>query len=196
MKLEPFSGIFSYLHGLADGVGTDLRRGLKDLYYWFAHRLWDRYDYCWTGLEPGYHDVTERMLHVNMQLLVDFVEIECRQDHIDWDAEQGHRQAWADIRAVYLWWTEQRPNRVDPCDLLPRPNYDWQRIGSDELTERGVDSVLAEGRTLRLVCLDTPEQQARYHEALAESLLLEGEWQGEDEDMLCRLMRVRPYLWT
>ncbi len=43
---------------------------------WIRYRTYNRYHVVKTGMEPGYVDVTERMLHVNFNMLKDFVEIE------------------------------------------------------------------------------------------------------------------------
>ncbi len=43
---------------------------------WVKYRTIRRYHIVSTGMKPGYSDVTERMLHVNFNMLKDFVEIE------------------------------------------------------------------------------------------------------------------------
>lgn len=43
---------------------------------WIRYRVFDRYHIINTGLEPGYYDCDERMLHGMFNMLVDFVEVE------------------------------------------------------------------------------------------------------------------------
>lgn len=46
------------------------------------------------------------MLHAAFQLLVDFVEQESPDKHIDWSRNAVHRWNWREIRDLYQWATD------------------------------------------------------------------------------------------
>lgn len=49
---------------------------LSDMFWWFNHRTFKRFNIVRTGLKPGYYDKDILMVHANFSLLVDYVEIE------------------------------------------------------------------------------------------------------------------------
>jgi len=51
-----------------------------------------------TGLKPGYHEISDRMLHANFNLLVDFVEIEKAWMQILWNNDE-------DEKKNFPWWS-------------------------------------------------------------------------------------------
>jgi hypothetical protein len=59
-----------------DDIYNFITKPFNDLRYWIRYRVFDKYHIINTGLEPGYHDCDERMLHGMFNMLVDFVEIE------------------------------------------------------------------------------------------------------------------------
>ena len=62
--------------------------------YWIRYRTFDKYHIVKTGLKPGYNEVDNIMLHVNFNLLKDFVEV-----------SQAYRTYWQDD--VPKTWCEQ-----------------------------------------------------------------------------------------
>jgi hypothetical protein len=133
---------------------------VKQPYYnvraWYRYRFTEKYHIVKLDVKPGYMDPDDRILHVNFQILKDFVEIELGAMHdaseakdngkilgsfsklyrkykkknirnpeggvqyLDWEiAESGsshQAHAAAEKKAIYLWWTEERPNRLDVYD--------------------------------------------------------------------------------
>lgn len=74
-----------------------------------------------------YYDIDMRMLHVNFQLLVDYVKYEAHM--IDWSTT--HKDIWEEILDLYDWWTRRRALRetatnsiLDMLDLGSKGNYD------------------------------------------------------------------------
>lgn len=94
-------------------------------------------------------------------------------------------QAYAamEIEALYLWWTEERPKRVDPMEASGWSAYcesSWKEGGSvwDSLEqEEGPDKI------------DTKPM----HDMMNE---LEAKYEQEDEEMMIRLIKIRQSLWT
>lgn len=123
------------------------------------------------------------MLHAVFQLLVNIVEKEKPDRIVDWNWDEEHRRAWAEIRALYRWWKRERPARKDPLDdrRLKHPPMRWRRVSGTDCSE--------------LVPPDEKKYR-KYLEVLRKSAELEEEWQKEDQRQLHRLVDVRPYLWT
>ena len=134
-------------------------------------------------LRPGWHDKDEVMLHAAFQLLVDFVEQEHPDKHIDWAHDDVHRKAWKEIRDLYRWWTAIRPRRSKPLDdkRVAKPPLRFEKIAGTEFS--------------RLV---TPDKKhyAAYYRALKQHAHLEQKWRDEDQRNLHRLTEIRQFLWT
>lgn len=116
---------------------------------------------------------------------------ELRHDD-EWDKGSEHygqptRQALAaqEILALYDWWVNVRPQRVDPHDASG-----WS-AHCDRLRER--DGGLLSGLDHEN---ETAEERAEVTRMLDESYRLEEQYEQEDEDMMIRLIRIRRSLWT
>lgn len=103
---------------------------IKTLERWIAYRTYDRYNVVKTELRPGYYEKDEILLYSSFAILRRFVEIELTVDGLDnlindtysdeyYDYEKS-RRIHREIRALYHWWTEERPARNDPGN-------DWKR---------------------------------------------------------------------
>lgn len=146
-----------------------LLRFKNNIYYGIYYRLIKNWAVVDSGLPRGYHDKPELMLHVNFQLLKDFVEKE-KTDNIDWSSD-GDSKAWAEIQSLYNWWTrdfKERESIEESIHLKVEANM-----------EKGIKS------------FDAPNME--YYKELNE---LEKQWNNENNENLIRLMRVREFLWT
>jgi len=136
-----------------------------------------------TTLSKGWHDKDEVLLHAAFQLLADFVEKEWPDKIIDWDFDERHKNAWAEITSLYNWWTKTRPKRRSPLDRkkLKRPPLKTRKIpGTDR----------------RELVWSEKKKYAPYYEAIKENARLETEWHEEDQRNLHRLIEIRGFLWT
>ncbi len=136
-----------------------------------------------TTLSKGWHDKDEILLHAAFQLLTDFVEKERPDKIVDWDFDDQHKNAWAEIKGLYKWWTKTRPKRRTPLDdeQLKRPPFKFKKIP---------------GSKMRRLVRPDEEKYAPYYEALKEDIRLENEWYEEDQRNLHRLIEIRGFLWT
>ncbi len=176
---------------------------------WVRYRTIRRYHVVNTGMEPGYADVTERMLHVNFNMLKDFIEKEkgsmwqyheasSKYDkqpgvsHLIWeiglDADNSiNNQQSANALEqyeLYNWWTNIRPFRVDSFET-PEHNAYW-KLRNDIY---GSDCFFCEDK-------DTPELKKAQKATYELSGTLDKQYSKEDEDNLIRLMKIRQSLWT
>lgn len=134
-------------------------------------------------LDDAWHDRDEILLHAAFQVLADFMEQERPGDHIDWNYDEDHRQAWQEINALYRWWKDERPARASPLDdpQLKHPPMRWKKIP---------------GSQMRQLVPYSEKRYPGYTEALQTHSRLEKEWLDEDQQNLRRLIDIRPYLWT
>ena len=163
-------------------------RWLDRAAYWLRTHTWDRYHmidirsrrngYAWEWM-----DRSEGMLFAVMSMLVDFIEKERAFEVIDWDSDDGHREAARELREIYLWWTQDRKIEHDEHERLADEAYkDFQFTFTD-----------MPGGLQRLdPPVETPEQRkARDDVQEAEDRL-----DQRDTDMMIRLIKVREAMWT
>lgn len=191
---------------------------------WILYRTINRYHVVDTGLPPNYYGLSKTMLHVNFNLLKDFVEAE---------------QAWASHRWIEneKWYLKLRIVRrirkyrfrdpeagikslewastLDDPNLPPHERCDHQAVAAretlalyywwvkDRPARKSVEYPIfvketASDETDDIFDFDhtTPEFKARMDEYYAEQSKLDELWDKEDDDMLIRLIKIRHGLWT
>lgn len=175
------------------------------------HRTTDRYDIVKTGLKPGYHEISDRMLHAMFALLVEHVEIGLSSKNYEskskdpkvrgvefLDAEINDpycagRQAEdaATIKDLYLWWTVERPARLDSW-MAPEI---WPDRHKEEqpLFYRIMGVKLARSRRVRFGLSKRPDSERESGELARR---LEEFYDFQDTEMLVRLAAIRVVLWT
>lgn len=152
--------------------------------YWLRSRLIPRYRYhvIHTGLEPGYWDEDTRMLHACFTLLGQYVEwhggadklesfsAELRDPSIDPHAPMELKTGQADKQdeatALWRWWTIQRS-----AEHAAHDSECTRLFGGGRLPE---------------------SERAAYDAFRAEKERLA----AKDQEMLHRLIDIRPGLWT
>lgn len=181
---------------------------------WVQYRTTKRYHIVSTGMKPGYSDVVEKMLHVNFNMLKDFVEKEKAQmfnvfgandvyKHNDknagiaylvWEMGLEDDESWAGNKVqaknareqydLYNWWTNERPFRVESFDTPEHVTY-W------ELRNKiyGKECLFCADK-------DTPELKELQKAAYDLGDKLDKQYSEEDEAMLIRLIKIRASLWT
>jgi hypothetical protein len=186
-------------------------RPLKNITWWIRYRTTNRYHVVSSGLEPGYHDKPELMIHTNFQLLVDFVEIEC-----------------ANMATIFLpeWYNQLKPrwkrmlriavrNPKAGVAYLLKPleeeGCEQQTITRKEIVELyhwwtsvrpgRVDPYQASGwdhfckTNQDIFDLDSQAQDSSMN-IIHDIHALEQQFLEEDQAMLMRLVAVRMNLWT
>jgi hypothetical protein len=162
---------------LVDFVETEL--GWRTAYYDenFKHLKPSWFRYKFRLFFP-----TLRFPEAGVATLDDFIKCDIA------DAGIGYIESYKEIKELYLWWKNIRPNRVDPYELSG-----WNKV-SDEKSKiaksMGLSGVLA---TIGLKIDDDIEN--REDIALENSHLIDSFYKNEDQEMLIRLVRVRSYLY-
>lgn len=159
----------------------------------------------------------EFMLHVNFQILTDFVDkqwdggkseyhghlIDLRpyeekvkenpddkfcQDELKALTEQN--KATQEIIDLHAWWTKIRPQREDPHNLIAHSDSElaFKVVSLDDNGLPELYEMVHEH--------ETEEEREKYHDSVMRCFELEQKYRDEDTDMLMRLMKVRSCLWT
>lgn len=95
----------------------------------------------------------------------------------------GQAIAAREILALYKWWTEVYPNRLDAHDASG-----WSEYCRERREQKGKFSLDLETKT--------PEEEQRVRKMLDISNKIEQEYEQEDTEMMVRLIKVRNHLWT
>jgi hypothetical protein len=180
---------------------------LERLTDWVQYRTTRRYHIINTGMKPGYADASERMLHVNFNMLKDFVEIE--KAHMwTWHEEKGvpskqpgvSHLVWEmglenevnnqaknarEQYELYDWWTNQRPYREEDAT----EEWDAYHTLKKEIYADDADNFFRDDK-------DTSELKFLQKTWLEKSSTIENNNLMKDEQMLIRLMKIRQSLWT
>jgi len=127
-------------------------------------------------LKPGYYDCDFRMLHACFQLLVDFVEKERPFELIDWDHDERHRHAQAEIKELYHWWKVVYPARRSLLSQM----HDDETPPTISFGDGGASDWRYPNYRNAIMLLGAQEEF----------------WQKEETCMLVRLMKIRSFLWT
>lgn len=166
--------------------GDYKRGGVMGLYHWIRCHVWNRYhvinisgedDYSW-----GWMDRDHIMIMACFKILKMFVEQEDPKiglrslddyryegDECMLESLKAQLEREAEVRALYIWWTETRPKEHAECATLLN-DFDVS------FTKKGIkvsDEKKSHGWFERTQELDK-----------------------KDEEMLIRLMKVRRNLWT
>ena len=192
---------------------------------WIMYRTIYKYNKVDTGLKPSYYSKDTLMLHVNFNLLKDFVEVE-QALHTYWWSEEYNDASWLEkhMPFYYVIFPFRNPEiglkhldwaaTLDDPSLLPHERNDAQAAAAREIKalykwwveERPArkDVIIPDYDRQGLGDLgmfdDDFDQDAPDYKAHLESFELQEkkdkEWEKEDEDMLVRLMKIRKSLWT
>ena len=173
---------------------------------WIEYRTTRRYHVVKTGQKPGYSDLSEKMLHVNFNMLKEFVEVEKAHmwqwsesefkseqpgvSHLLWEMgldDDNEHQNQQSVNAreqyeLYDWWTNVRPYR-ESIDV------GWEAYHELRNEIYGDECFFCSDK-------DTPELKELQKKWIATSSIMEKNYAEEDEAMLIRLMKIRGSLWT
>lgn len=188
----------------------------NSVYYYIAHRTFDKYHIVDTGLKPGYMDCDLRMIHVIFNLLVEFIEIE----YSNWQIDSGNFEKYP-----VPWWGHWpasiriKRNPQAGVDYLKKEvilNSSSEDTSIQEIWElyhwwkyvrpnrprpsdiSGWNEWSRSHKGQRLFDDDylTPDELIFKRDLLEESNRISQSYNQEDDDMSVRLMRVRRNLWT
>jgi len=155
-----------------------------DRRYWaILHRFHPKHRYHVIkprSLEPGYHDPDTLMLYACMDTFAEYFETGAQQFVYE---EKYELERFAEMEEIYNWWTKDWPN----CDTHKVDGT--LRIDFPTLPEEWGKMPVFNPKYS-----DTPEIKA-WREA-GDALHQDDEdWAKKEEEMLCRLIKIRRSLW-
>jgi len=116
------------------------------------------------------------MFEAVFALLCEFVENNKAWDVVDWDFDLPHATAWKEMMELVHWYKEIYPNREKEFEKQrPEPRISMDRFMNDKYRE-DLDVVA-------------------YRKYLDDLMKEEERWREEDEEMLVRAIKLRPFLW-
>ena len=168
-----------------------------DLFNWFYYRVWNRFHILKLQyLHPGYHDADEILVHAMFQALCNFIEKEKPAEIVNWDSDPEHKHAWKEMNELYEWWKKRQNRDKENPILQPNiksPDMKFTPTGKKWLNPQ----TKKEESTSKMDFVHkSKKDQKRWEKACDDS----GKWEEkcfkDDTEMMARLIKVRPYMWT
>lgn len=179
-------------------IGRALRSAKLWLYYRY-HPRW-RYHVIKTGLEPGWHDEDELILHACFAMLERYIDWHGGDEDLQkfsdelmtepdknappgLQSHQGERQTEA--VKLYRWWKIERPADQKRCHELMMHLYgNKERMKTEPVADGKLHKIIFEPFEGDEVALEK------------EFRALERKIADDEQSMLHRLIDIRPSLWT
>lgn len=191
---------------------------------WIRYRTLDRYHILDTGLKPGYYDADTKMLHVNFNLLKEFVEVEVAWRYVMWhdDEQKEIKNFWMyrHLPFAHRWFRSPEHGikhleweaTLDDPSLPPMERSEHQAVGAREILALYLWWTKVREERTEIPFASFPkgeddddifhgyDHNTDEYKAFAKSCdereVQTEEWNKEDEEMLIRLIKVRKNLWT
>jgi len=221
-KKAPIRYFIKYF--IAQRIG-DVFSSLSRIAWSIRYRTVCKYHLVNTKLNPGYHEIDERMLHANFELIVDYVEIECANmaditDMARRITERGWKNAYLpkimkvkEFRSRELgmqhleWETTLASPSLDEMSRSPDQAaravqviilYTWWKdiYPNREALESPDRGSVGLGFLSQKWKKENPEMSEKIQQWSIDSHTQELEWDKEEEEMLIALMKIRKGLWT
>lgn len=106
-------------------------------------------------------------------------EINCEDEHFPVHQKQSAKE----VKELYLWWKDIRPNRIDPFEKYAKELDEIPKVSFDKESHKIVDNKTAKEK----------KNMKKIYNSIAK---LEQQYDKEDEQMLIRLIKIRKTLWT
>jgi hypothetical protein len=170
-------------------VRRSIRRRIgkaQDLWWALQYRCnpTHRYHVLNTGLNPGPHQLRDRQLHAMFHSFSKFYEHHASANsHADWQADEPHAKAFAEMEVLYRWWHQERPARIRSLRKMREDHAFRDPVLKD-------DFLAVFDEDFR----DHPEVVA-WREASRKRDEMERQGQDEDQHMLHRLVDLRLFFW-
>lgn len=192
---------------------------------WIRYRTYDRYHILDTGLDPGYYDISTKMLNVNFNMLKNHVEIELAK-HSYWCGEGRENISWCEkhMPFYYIFYPFCRPDigikhcewasTLDDPALPINERSDRQAKDAREIlalyywwvnerpARKELEHVSYNDQGMgSLGCFDddfdrSAEDYRDHVKSMDDINKQEEDWSIQDDEMLIRLMKIRHGLWA
>lgn len=142
---------------------------------WWRGHWWARLGQTWRCQEAG-------LAHLDWEISLKFNDEWIEKDNPKYGKPTPQAENAMEQKALYLWWTVERPKRPDPYEASG-----WREL-CDRRRKVDGDDMFVMPKTAK----DKKESNA----ALARLNKIEAAYEKEDEQMMIRLIKIRQSLWT
>lgn len=212
-------------HDFRKKVTLPIKWKYEKIIDWFRYRTTDRYHILDTGLAPGYYELETKVLHVNFNMLKDFVEVETAWKYLIWHDEERKelKNFWIyrKVPFAHNWFRSPKhglkhlewETTLDDPSLPPMERSEAQAVNAREVLalynwwvkDRPARVEIPFARLPRnddddddifsVLDRNSPGYK-EFSKSCDEREEQSKEWDKEDEEMLIRFIKIRKNLWT
>lgn len=167
-----------------DGVAFVYK--MRNWWDWFKAWFTCHSNIIFIDIPPTWCDKSELIRLATFKLLVDFVEKENPTKCIDWDSDDGHKNAKKVFTEAYNWIKTQRPQLVEISEYNLS---EWNRIVGDMKWKKSKKD------NFEFVGFQNAEtEESKFHFLVHQ--VLEKKIVEIDDSILIDIVKIRNYLWT
>jgi len=168
-----------------------------DLYNWIRYRTWNRYHILkMRYLKPGWHDEDELLIHSMFEVLSQFIEGEDKYQIVAWDSNPQDKHAWKEMNELYKWWVKRQKRESDNPILQPNIKSPGMKFTPTEKKWINPETKKEEGTSKMDFVHKSKKDQERWEKACKDCTKWETDCFNEDTEMMTRLIKIRPFMWT
>lgn len=171
---------------------------MKKFIWWLRYRTTEKYHVVKTGLKPGYYDTDHIMIHACFNLLKEFVETEIVHMYYIL-CFKGKKPWWKSTKKFIK---EHQREFIDGYLDYWLNKDNWKDATEDDMSiyitkDQEIKTLYYWWIDERPKIIQKIEHAYFNYESNIKSIMeLEEKAWKEDEEMLIRLMKIRPTLWT
>lgn len=176
-----------------------LRRFLRrfDLFHWIGYRTWKKFHVLKLRyLKPGYYDADTRLIHAMFEILCQFMENEKPEEIVNWDSDPEHKHAWKEMNELYKWWKKRQDREKYNPLFQPGVKSPGMKFTPTEKKWLNPQTKKEESTSRMDFVYKSKKDKARWEKACKDTGIWEKKCFDEDTEMMTRLIKVRPYMWT
>jgi hypothetical protein len=166
--------------------GVAFPYNLRNWWDWLKAWFTTHSNVIFLDIEPTWCDKNELIRLAVFKLLVDFVEKEKPNEHIEWLSDDGHKNAQTTFMGAYYWIKTLRPQLVEISGYnlsewgKLKGNWKWKELPNGNSEFVGFQNK------------ETKESKAHY----STHNVLEKVIEETDDKVLTDIIKIRGYLWT
>lgn len=174
----------------------------SQIWYRLKCRLWKKY----TTYKPRYlsHTWNDRdniLLHMNFEILCQFIEKECSPGYVNWAYDEFHIEKMREMRSLYDWWIDCHTDRKKDDILLDKRFDELYKVYEYLIDEADgpTETIPLRGEDYKIYAYKwetsrtNPDKFSDYVKARNNLSHIHEEFL---ERQLIRLIKIRPFMWT
>jgi hypothetical protein len=169
-----------------EGIKYAIEKRIRRSWRWVLNTIFKRkYRLKLDGLDSNWHDRDYVLIHAMFQCLVDFIEKENPAENIDWESDDEHKNAWAEMNRLYKWWTLGRPLRDDINDA-------YMMAIHNEIDDAG----FGHGLDRFGDAFKSHPLYPKWQDSVRFNAQMDIDSDNEDTENMIALIKIRHFMWT